>query len=122
MGKEGKEIFYFDTRMDETMHTENREEWKVGGVTRGVSLQEKNMTLCAQKLKMRCAPKTDAAAVRAKLKAVSKLIAVHQPQNISRNYSRIIYGISCSRYLANVRTSYLLTVGQAMLPVSLPFP
>jgi hypothetical protein len=35
------------------------------------------MTLCAQKLKMRCAFKSDAAAVCAKLKTVSKLIAIY---------------------------------------------
>jgi hypothetical protein len=33
----------------------------------------KHMTLCAQKLKMRCAHKSGAAAVCAKLKAMSKL-------------------------------------------------
>jgi hypothetical protein len=33
------------------------------------------MTLCAQKFKMRCARKSDAAVVCAKMKAMSKLIA-----------------------------------------------
>jgi hypothetical protein len=35
------------------------------------------MTLCAQKFKMRCAHKSDAAAVCAKLKAMSKLVALY---------------------------------------------
>jgi hypothetical protein len=35
------------------------------------------MALSAQKLKMRCAHKSDAAAVRAKLKAMSKLITIY---------------------------------------------
>jgi hypothetical protein len=37
----------------------------------------KHMTFCAQKLKMHCAHKLVAAAVRAKLKAMSRLEAIH---------------------------------------------
>jgi hypothetical protein len=37
----------------------------------------KHVTLCAQKLKIRCAHKSDAAAVCAKLKVMSKLIAIY---------------------------------------------
>jgi hypothetical protein len=44
-------------------------------VSRGVSLQE-NATLCAQKLKTRCAHKSDAAVVCAKLKAMFKFVGI----------------------------------------------
>jgi hypothetical protein len=56
----------------------NLETWSARGhfKQRCIAIR-KHMTLSAQKLKMRCAHKSDAADVCAKLKAVSKLIAIY---------------------------------------------
>lgn len=52
------------------------------------SLCKEHILLCEQKLEMRCAVKSDAAAVCVKLKAVSKFGAMYLPKHFMQAYIR----------------------------------